>query len=46
MNKFLGKLMYEFKGSFINENMELILIPKTNTYFILKDCKSEKDIKM
>ena len=30
--------------SFINRQLELILIPKTNTYFSLKDCFTKKDI--
>ena len=33
-----------FPDSFINRQLELILIPKTNTYFSLKDCFTKKDI--
>lgn len=34
----LKKLMSYFPDSFINRQLELILIPKTNTYFSLRDC--------
>lgn len=40
----LKKLLNCFPGSYINRNLELILIPKTNTYFSLKDCFTKKDI--
>nr|DAE89288.1 MAG TPA: hypothetical protein [Bacteriophage sp.] len=40
----LEKLMRFFPDSFINRQLELILIPKTNTYFSLKDCFTKKDI--
>lgn len=40
----LEKLMSFFPDSFINRQLELILIPKTNTYFSLKDCFTKKDI--
>ena len=40
----LEKLMSLFPDSFINRQLELILIPKTNTYFSLKDCFTKKDI--
>ena len=40
----LKKLMSFFPDSFINRQLELILIPKTNTYFSLKDCFTKKDI--
>jgi len=33
-----------FPDSFINRQLELILIPKTNTFFSLKDCFTKKDI--
>lgn len=45
MIDFLKRLMVEFKESYINCNFELILIPKTNTYFSLMNCKNELDIK-
>lgn len=41
----LLKLMNSFPGSFINHNGEFIADRKSNTYFILWDCKSEFDIK-
>ena len=34
----LEKLMSFSPDSFINRQLELILIPKTNTFFSLKDC--------
>lgn len=40
----LKKLMEIFPDSFINRNMELILIPKTNTYFITEDCANKRDV--
>lgn len=40
----LKKLMRCFPRSFINYNMELILIPKTNTYFLTEDCKTKNDV--
>ena len=40
----LKKLMSYFPDSFINRQLELILIPKTNTYFPLKDCLTKKDV--
>ena len=40
----LEKIMSFFPDSFINRQLELILIPKTNTYFSLKDCFTKKDI--
>ena len=40
----LEKLMSFFPDSFINRQLELILIPKTNTFFSLKDCFTKKDI--
>lgn len=40
----LMRLMSIFIGSFINHNNELIVIPRNNTYFMLKDCQTEKDI--
>ena len=32
----LKKLLGLFPGSYINQNLEVILIPKTNTYFNLE----------
>lgn len=40
----LKTLMSCFPDSFINRQLELILIPKTNTYFSLSDCSTKKDI--
>ena len=41
----LIKLMRIFYDSFINYNMELIIIPKNNTYFRVDNIKTELDIK-
>lgn len=38
------ELMRIFPKSFINQNLELILIPKTNIYFLTEDCKSKRDV--
>lgn len=40
----LNRLMEHFPGSFMNHDMELILIPKTNTYFLTEDCKTKNDV--
>jgi len=40
----LKKLMSYFPDSFINRELELILIPKTNTYFSLRDCLTKNDV--
>ena len=40
----LKKLMRVFPESFINRNLEVILIPKINTYFNLKGVNSRRDI--
>lgn len=40
----LKKLLGLFPGSYINQNLEVILIPKTNTYFSLKGVGSRRDI--
>ena len=40
----LKKLMSYFPYSFINRQLELILIPKTNTYFSLRDCLTKNDV--
>lgn len=38
------QLMYLFNQSFINQNFELILIPKINLYFNLKDINTKRDL--
>lgn len=40
----LKKLMSYFPDSFINRQLELILIPKTNTFFSLRDCLTKNDV--
>lgn len=40
----LKKLLGLFPESYINQNLEVILIPKTNTYFSLKGVGSRRDI--
>lgn len=40
----LKALMDCFPGSYINHNLELILIPRTNTYFKIEGCKDKRDI--
>lgn len=40
----LKKLLNCFPGSYINHNLEVILIPKTNTYFSLVGCGTKRDI--
>ena len=40
----LKKLMSYFPDSFINRQLELILIPKTNIYFPLRDCLTKNDV--
>ena len=40
----LKKLLNYFPGSYINRNLEVILIPKTNTYFSLDGCGTKRDI--
>ncbi|HEL1579440.1 hypothetical protein [Streptococcus suis] len=40
----LKKLLGLFPRSFINANLEVILIPKTNTYFSLEGVQSRRDI--
>lgn len=42
--KEVKELMSLFKGSFINEINELILVPKTNLYFKLDNVKTRKDL--
>lgn len=39
------KLMNCFPNSFINQNGEFIAHAETNQYFILRDCKTELDVK-
>ena len=40
----LKKLLNCFPESYINRNLEVILIPKTNTYFSLIGCGTKRDI--
>ncbi len=40
----LKKLLGLFPKSYINQNLEVILIPKTNTYFNLEGVNSRRDI--
>lgn len=40
----LKELLGLFPRSFINANLEVILIPKTNTYFSLEGVESRRDI--
>ena len=40
----LKELLCLFPMSYINANMEVILIPKTNTYFNLEGVQSRRDI--
>ncbi len=40
----LKKLLNCFPESYINNNLEVILIPKTNTYFSLAGCSTKRDI--
>lgn len=40
----LQKLLNCFPGSYVNRNLEVILIPKTNTYFSLVGCGTKRDI--
>lgn len=40
----LNKLLKFFPDSYINHNLEVILIPKTNTYFSLIGCSTKRDI--
>lgn len=44
IKKEIEDLMGLFKGSFINENNELILVPKTNLYFRLDDVNTIEDL--
>lgn len=45
MQVLLIKTMSEFRGCFINDNKELILIPKTNLYISLRDVDTSLDLK-
>ena len=40
----LKKLMNCFSDSYINRQLEFILIPKTNTYFRLEGCLTREDV--
>ncbi len=42
---YITRLMIIFNGSFINRINELILIPKTNLYFSLRDVENGFDLK-
>lgn len=44
MSEEIEELMQLFDGSFINENNELILCPKTNLYFRLEDVNNIEDL--
>lgn len=47
MNNLMSEIqetMKHFKNSYINNNLEVILLPKTNGYFAIKNCKNEIDI--
>ncbi|MGN0961299.1 MAG: hypothetical protein ACI4PF_03780 [Christensenellales bacterium] len=44
MDKEIQKLMKLFPNSFINQNKELILVPKTNLYFRLEDVRTKEDL--
>lgn len=41
----ITRLINCFPHSFINQNGEFIAHAKSNTYFILRDCKTELDVK-
>ena len=41
----LKKLMNLFPKSFVNANIELILVPRTNLYFLLSNVESPLDFK-
>lgn len=41
----ITRLMHCFPRSFINQNGEFIAHAETNQYFILRDCKTELDVK-
>ena len=40
----IKEVMACFPNSYINHNLELILIPKTNTYFKIEDCECRSDV--
>lgn len=47
MNNLINKIqetMKHFKNSYINNNLEVILLPKTNGYFAIKNCKNEIEL--
>lgn len=44
-NELLKLTMNTFRGSFINHNNELILVPRTNLYFLLDNIESELEFK-
>ena len=41
----LLRLMRAFPGSFLNHNLEFIAHRYSNTYFLLRDCEDELDVK-
>lgn len=41
----IQRIMKYFKNSYINSYLEVILLPKTNGYFAIKNCRNEVDIK-
>lgn len=43
MLKSVQKTLKHFKGSFINHNNEIILIPKFNVYTLLDDVETDED---
>lgn len=45
MKDLINKILESYPKSFINHNLELILVPKNNTYFRLDDCETELDVK-
>ncbi|UXV31245.1 hypothetical protein [Mammaliicoccus sciuri] len=44
MNNEVFNMMRHFRGSFINYKGELILDLNSNSYFIVKDCKTKLDL--
>lgn len=45
MNDYVFEVMKQFPGSFINDDNELILIPKTNLYVRLEDVNTPTELK-
>ncbi len=44
LKKQITKLMELFDNAFINKNYELILVPKTNLYFLLENVNTVEDL--